>query len=74
MRARFFLAKLAAVTTPSRTAREPRPLSSMSDTVDFCDKWDMPGFDPAYDILPLEYFEPMVRRLFARERFMYDRK
>ena len=44
------------------------------DAVDFCHKWDMPAFDPAYDSLPLEFFEPMVRRAFAREPFMYDRK
>ena len=35
--------------------------------VDFCAHWDQPSFDPAYDTLPLEHFEPMVRRLFAKE-------
>ena len=44
------------------------------DAVDFCHKWDMPAFDPAFDSLPLEFFEPMVRRVFAREPSMYDRK
>ena len=33
----------------------------------FCEKWDQTSFDPAYDTAPLEIFEPMVRRLFARE-------
>ena len=42
--------------------------------VDFCHKWDMPAFDPAYESLPLTFFEPMVRRLFASEPLMYDRK
>ena len=28
---------------------------------------DMCAFDPDYDSLPLSAFEPMVRRVFARE-------
>ncbi len=39
------------------------------DAVDFCHKWDQSSFDPAYASLPLEFFEPMVRRVFAREPF-----
>jgi predicted HD phosphohydrolase len=38
-------------------------------TVDFCHKWDQESFDPNYDTLPLSFFEPMVRRIFAREPF-----
>ena len=34
---------------------------------DFCERWDQTSFDPDYDSLPLATFEPMVRRLFARE-------
>ncbi len=34
---------------------------------DFCERWDQTSFDPDYDTMPLEAFEPMVRRLFARE-------
>ncbi len=30
-------------------------------------RWDQTSFDPDYDTLPLEHFEPMVHRLFARE-------
>ena len=37
--------------------------------VDFCHNWDQTAFDPAYESLPLEFFEPMVRRVFAREPF-----
>ncbi len=33
----------------------------------FCERWDQTSFDPDYDTLPLETFEPMVRRIFARE-------
>ena len=32
----------------------------------FCERWDQTSFDPDYDTLPLEEFEPMARRLFAR--------
>ena len=39
------------------------------DTVDFCERWDQSSFDPDYQSLPLEFFEPMVRRIFAREPF-----
>ena len=34
---------------------------------DFCERWDQVSFDPDYDTLPLEAFEPMVLRLFAHE-------
>ena len=36
-------------------------------TAAFCERWDQTSFDPDYDTLPLEAFEPMVRRLFAQE-------
>jgi predicted HD phosphohydrolase len=35
----------------------------------FADEWDQIAFDPAYDTLPLEHFEPLVREMFARARF-----
>lgn len=31
----------------------------------FADEWDQTAFDPAYDTLPLDHFEPLVRRLTA---------
>ena len=37
------------------------------DAVDFCENWDQKSFDPDYDTLPLEHFEPMVRNLFSKE-------
>ena len=37
--------------------------------VDFCHRWDQPSFDPAYESLPLDFFEPMVHRVFDREPF-----
>jgi len=39
---------------------------------EFCEKYDQAAFDPAYDTLPLEHFEPMVRRVMAKPvRSMY---
>ena len=40
-------------------------------TADFCEKYDQNSFDPEYETLPLEAFEPMVHRLFGRKPFVY---
>ncbi len=37
------------------------------DCIDFCANWDQCSFDPDYQSKPLEYFIPMVKRLFARK-------
>ncbi len=29
----------------------------------FADEWDQTSFDPDYDTLPLEHFEPLVKRM-----------
>ena len=34
------------------------------DTARFCDLYDQTAFDPDYDTAPLDFFEPMVRRVF----------
>ena len=34
-------------------------------TAQFCHLYDQPAFDPAYDSMPLEAFEPMVQRVFS---------
>jgi predicted HD phosphohydrolase len=36
-----------------------------AETARFCEIYDQTAFDQAYDSAPLEYFEPMVRRVFA---------
>ena len=36
--------------------------------VDFCHRWDQESFDPDYDTLPLEHFEPLVWRVLAAPR------
>lgn len=35
----------------------------------FCQNYDQNAFDPDYDTLPLEFFEPMVRRVMAESKF-----
>jgi len=39
------------------------------DCAAFCELWDQASFDPDYDDLPLEFFAPMVREVFAREPY-----
>ena len=52
-----------------RDARERHRGHPMFErTAEFCEKWDQTSFDPDYDTMPLEVFEPMVRRLFAQKR------
>jgi predicted HD phosphohydrolase len=36
----------------------------------FADEWDQIAFDPDYDTLPLEHFEPVVREVFATPRML----
>lgn len=37
-------------------------------TAEFCERFDAAAFDPATPTQPLEFFEPMLRRVFARPR------
>lgn len=37
-------------------------------TLEFCEKYDAPAFDPEYESLPLEFFEPMLRRVMAEPK------
>jgi predicted HD phosphohydrolase len=51
-----------------RNAREQyRGHPAFQMCIDFCDKYDQAAFDPDYDTMPLDAFEPMLRRLFSRE-------
>jgi len=36
---------------------------------DFCERWDQSSFDPHYRSQLLSFFEPHVRRLFARKPY-----
>jgi hypothetical protein len=41
---------------------------------EFCAKYDQNSFDPAFESMPLEAFEPMVRNVMARpQRSIYLR-
>ena len=54
-----------------RDAREKyRGHQWFDDCVEFCEKYDQNCFDPDYDWLPAEFFEPMVRRVFAEPRYL----
>jgi predicted HD phosphohydrolase len=37
--------------------------------VDFCERWDQASFDPDFKSDPLESFEPLVRKVFARKPY-----
>jgi predicted HD phosphohydrolase len=54
---------------------DPKAREKHRDTLDadrfelaarFADEWDQTAFDPDYDTLPLEHFEPLVREVFAK--------
>jgi predicted HD phosphohydrolase len=52
-----------------RDAREAfRGHAHFFRTEEFCAKYDAPAFDPGYDTLPLDHFEPMVRRILSRPK------
>ena len=36
---------------------------------EFCERWDQSSFDPEYDTLSLDFFEPMVREVFGRKAY-----
>lgn len=38
-----------------------------ADTARFCEIYDQNCFDPEFDTLPLEFFEPMVKNIFTRD-------
>jgi predicted HD phosphohydrolase len=42
------------------------------DCVEFCADYDQNCFEVGYDSLPLEFFEPMVRRVFSSPRYAAD--
>ena len=38
-------------------------------TKDFCEKYDQNSFDPNYKSLPLDFFKPMVKKIFSRKPY-----
>ena len=50
---------------PARHGRSTAVTRRSTFAERFADEWDQIAFDPAYDTLPLEHFEPLVREVFA---------
>jgi len=38
-------------------------------TIEFCEKYDQNSFDPNYKSLPLEFFKPLVKKIFSRKPY-----
>lgn len=56
-----------------RNARERyRGHPCFERTALFCERWDQASFDPAYDTLGLDAFEPIVRRIFSRTPYAHE--
>ena len=43
------------------------------DTINFCENYDRNSFDPNYKSLPLEFFKPMVKRIFSRKPYSLNK-
>ena len=41
------------------------------DAVNFCEKWDQASFDPDYESKTLEFFTPMLKKIFARKPYSF---
>ena len=39
------------------------------DTINFCEQYDQNSFDPNYKSLSLEFFRPMVKKIFSRKPY-----
>ena len=39
------------------------------DTINFCERYDQNSFDPNFKSLPLEFFKPMVKKIFSRKPY-----
>ena len=56
-----------------RNAREKyRGHPCFEKTAQFCERWDQAAFDPAYDTLAIDAFEPIVRRIFSRSPWSHE--
>ena len=39
------------------------------DTLNFCENWDQPSFDPNFKSLPLKEFAPILKKIFSRKPY-----
>ncbi len=53
---------ITGVDPDQRRRYRRKPWYSLAEC--FADEWDQRSFDPEYDTLPLEHFEPLVRQVF----------
>lgn len=54
----------ATCSTPWLAERRAEPWFPLGER--FAEIYDQTAFDPDYDTFPLEHFEPLVRKVFAR--------
>ena len=40
-----------------------------NDCAKFCELWDQSSFDPNYKSFKLEYFEPLIKKIFSRKPY-----
>lgn len=58
---------MAHLTVDEKNARDHfRDSPFYDDCVNFCENYDQNCFDPDFEYLPVEFFEPMVRKIFTR--------
>ena len=41
------------------------------DTIDFCEKYDQNSFDPNYKSYTLDFFKPLVEKIFSRKPYSF---
>jgi predicted HD phosphohydrolase len=59
-----------SLTTDQRNSREKfKDHSYYHSAIDFCENWDQCSFDPDYDSKELDFFVPLVKRVFSRKPF-----
>ena len=55
---------------PDAREKHREKIESFELAARFADEWDQQAFDPEYDTLPLEHFEPLVREVFAKAKML----
>ena len=63
----FYNVSLSEVLRNSRDKFKNNPY--YQSAVDFCENWDQCSFDPEFDSKPLEFFIPVIHRVFSRVPF-----
>ena len=64
----YYYAHLRGGDRHARNRLRDHPL--FDTCAEFCERYDQNCFDPTYDTLPLEAFEPALRRVFAEPRYL----